>query len=221
MAYKRDLRVARTKKSITDAFVALLAKKPFNSITIQEISDQAAINRATFYAHFEDKYALMEKYTEEIFSELNDLVENRYPGGDSTDKSTQLSAMLYCFFEHIAAHAPYYKVIFLNDEMFQYRLKFESTLQNMMMEKLVRLKKSNYQYDLSINESLLDELFVKYMSNACIGIFSWWLEHDLIYSPRHMSIAFTKIATSNLYEIYGFDHDENKKRNRPTPGRNS
>lgn len=43
-----DLRVKRTRKLITQAFFALLRKKKFEKISIQEIADSAMINRATF-----------------------------------------------------------------------------------------------------------------------------------------------------------------------------
>jgi AcrR family transcriptional regulator len=57
---KEDLRVLRTRKLLYDAFIDMLGKKRFRSITVGEIADQAMVNRATFYAHFADKYALFE-----------------------------------------------------------------------------------------------------------------------------------------------------------------
>lgn len=57
---KLDPRVKRTRTLIQQAFVDLLAEKGFQSITVQDITQRAEINRATFYAHFPDKYALLE-----------------------------------------------------------------------------------------------------------------------------------------------------------------
>ena len=37
----------------------LLSETEFEKITVQDITTRARVNRATFYAHFEDKYALM------------------------------------------------------------------------------------------------------------------------------------------------------------------
>ena len=56
-----DPRVARTQKAIIDSFIQLSEKKPFDSITVKDITETALINRATFYNHFLDKYDLMEK----------------------------------------------------------------------------------------------------------------------------------------------------------------
>jgi AcrR family transcriptional regulator len=55
-----DPRVRRTRKLLVDAFMALLAEKGFHAITVQDVAERATVNRATFYAHFEDKYALMD-----------------------------------------------------------------------------------------------------------------------------------------------------------------
>jgi len=65
-----DPRVKRTRQLIQQAFMQLLAEKDFQNITVQDISDRAEVNRATFYAHFEDKYALLNRMVWDNFHEL-------------------------------------------------------------------------------------------------------------------------------------------------------
>ncbi|MFS0868346.1 TetR/AcrR family transcriptional regulator [Paenibacillus xylanilyticus] len=55
-----DPRVIRTRQLIVNAFLTHLNNKDFYSITIRDITEKATINRATFYAHFADKYELLE-----------------------------------------------------------------------------------------------------------------------------------------------------------------
>lgn len=57
---KLDPRIVRTRRDLATSMCTLLREKPFNQITVQEITEQAIINRATFYAHFEDKFGLLE-----------------------------------------------------------------------------------------------------------------------------------------------------------------
>ena len=52
---KLDPRVKRTRGLILQAFGEILAEKGFHSLSVQDITEKAGINRATFYAHFEDK----------------------------------------------------------------------------------------------------------------------------------------------------------------------
>ena len=48
-----------TKDVISRSFKNLMEKKSFDKITISDISDEAKINRQTFYYHFHDKYELL------------------------------------------------------------------------------------------------------------------------------------------------------------------
>jgi AcrR family transcriptional regulator len=57
---KLDPRVKRTRGLILQSFESLLAEKNFESISVQDVTDKAEINRATFYAHFQDKYTLLD-----------------------------------------------------------------------------------------------------------------------------------------------------------------
>ena len=57
---KLDPRAKRTRKMLDQAFVELLAEKGFDAIAVQDVTDRAGVNRATFYAHFQDKFALLD-----------------------------------------------------------------------------------------------------------------------------------------------------------------
>lgn len=72
---KTDPRVIRTRRLIMEAFIQILKKKEFKDITINDITTEATINRATFYYHFIDKYDLLDKIMKEefmtnVFSEI-------------------------------------------------------------------------------------------------------------------------------------------------------
>lgn len=62
-----DLRVRRTRMMIEKAFKELLEERDFHAITVQDIADRAMVNRATFYDHFTDKYALFDYTMREWF----------------------------------------------------------------------------------------------------------------------------------------------------------
>ncbi len=64
---KLDPRVKRTRGLILKSFENLLAEKNFESISVQDVTDKAQINRATFYAHFQDKYILLETFIGQMF----------------------------------------------------------------------------------------------------------------------------------------------------------
>ncbi|WP_078394459.1 TetR/AcrR family transcriptional regulator [Shouchella patagoniensis] len=65
MEKKMDPRIIRTRKLIMDSFIQLSTKKSLKELTIKDITDEATVNRATFYYHFNDKYDLLEKVLKE------------------------------------------------------------------------------------------------------------------------------------------------------------
>jgi AcrR family transcriptional regulator len=72
---KQDPRIQRTRENIINGFMRLIKQKDFSDITIADITQEANINRSTFYYHFMDKYDLInviqkEILTKEIFKEV-------------------------------------------------------------------------------------------------------------------------------------------------------
>jgi AcrR family transcriptional regulator len=65
-----DPRILRSRRMLMDALVKLLNRKEFDDISVQEIADEATLNRATFYLHYPDKNALLKAMTAERFRDL-------------------------------------------------------------------------------------------------------------------------------------------------------
>src|SRR3990172_5188069 len=57
---KLDPRVKRTRSLLERSFMEVVAEKGFQAVSVQDITEKAGVNRATFYAHFPDKYALLD-----------------------------------------------------------------------------------------------------------------------------------------------------------------
>jgi AcrR family transcriptional regulator len=70
IAENTDPRILRSRQMLMEALVKLLARKEFNDISIQEIADEATLNRATFYLHYADKNALLQAMTAARFRDL-------------------------------------------------------------------------------------------------------------------------------------------------------
>ena len=68
---KTDLRILKTRKAIKEAFLTLIYSKGYDRMTIQDIADEAMINRNTFYLHYVDKIELMESLCQDSINQLN------------------------------------------------------------------------------------------------------------------------------------------------------
>jgi AcrR family transcriptional regulator len=69
-AESTDPRILRSRRMLMDALAKLLNEKEFDQISIQEIADEATLNRATFYLHYPRKNALLQAMTAVRFGEL-------------------------------------------------------------------------------------------------------------------------------------------------------
>ncbi|GHO58116.1 TetR/AcrR family transcriptional regulator [Ktedonobacter robiniae] len=65
-----ERRVQRTHQLLRQAAITIMKEKGFMAMTIQDIADQANVNRGTFYAHYPDKYALLEELIHDQFQAL-------------------------------------------------------------------------------------------------------------------------------------------------------
>jgi AcrR family transcriptional regulator len=65
-----DPRILRSRQMLMEALLKLLNRKEFEDISVQEIADEASLNRATFYLHYQDKNALLQAMTAARFRDL-------------------------------------------------------------------------------------------------------------------------------------------------------
>ena len=83
---ERSTLFRRTDRAIIDALIRLLRTNSFDNITVQNILDETPVTRATFYAHFHDKYEVAERMQEmyvkmlgEIPAQMEDMNRSKHP----------------------------------------------------------------------------------------------------------------------------------------------
>ena len=62
MNAKFDLKIQKTYLALIAAFEKLMKEKSIDELTVNELCQEAAIGRNTFYSHFEDKYSFFQYY---------------------------------------------------------------------------------------------------------------------------------------------------------------
>lgn len=123
-----DPRVKRTRQMLMQAFMELLdQKKNVSSITIQDITTRATVNRSTFYAHFEDKFAFLESWMREKFREK---LKNELPKAALSDIGS-LRMLILIVFDFLHCTRP---LLTLADR--QYEPLFEASMQKELYDLL-------------------------------------------------------------------------------------
>src|SRR5690349_8231068 len=80
-----DRRQRKSRAALQGALITLIGAKPYAEITIDDVVDTADVARATFYAHYDDKAALLAAATQRLIDEMAEDVTAQSWVGAGTD----------------------------------------------------------------------------------------------------------------------------------------
>lgn len=178
---KVDRRVKYTKMVLKESFINLLEKKDIAQITIKEICEDADINRATFYAHYNDQYDLMKKIENELLDNINDYLA----GFDK--KNNDMNAVLLAekIFEYIKENARLCKLLLSERGDFSFQKQIVMLVYDLIITELTdnsNLTKEDAEYVYS------------FTITGCVGIVQKWLNDDMKKSSHFMAEMVVKIT---------------------------
>ena len=142
----RDRRINRTRQVIFETFISLISEKGFAQLSIKDITNHANISRSTFYAHYQDKYDLLDKTIQDKLSEL----------GESLLKSNSMNDQLnvnipdpyfVTFFEHLATNEKFYHTMFIKMDTSEFLPKIFEVIRESIYIRVSSMRKiRNYWY---------------------------------------------------------------------------
>ena len=95
MSKKEDARVKKTKAKLLETFREMLTEKSFEDITVNEICLVANVRRATFYKHFDDKYAFLGYFIGSLRNDFDKTIQKKIrPDATSTYYIEYLKAIV-------------------------------------------------------------------------------------------------------------------------------
>lgn len=95
MERKTDLRVVKTKRAIYTAFIRLMNSKGFSAMTVQDLLQEALINRKTFYTYYRDKYDLAEQVAQSFLDHFDAILAECFPGGEPNPPAFSMVDRVY------------------------------------------------------------------------------------------------------------------------------
>lgn len=174
-----------TKRFIRSALVTLLKEQKLEAITVQQIVDNALINRSTFYLHYQDKYdlynSLVRELTEELYEvidkttlyNLEKLIKQSYEPNEPLDITVQ-------FLQHIEKNNDLYSIL-ITDQAFQ--LQFATIIS-----------------DAIYNGNGLPRIITNHIAYGSIGTILEWLTKDTPYSMNYIAKLLSRLAISEILE---------------------
>jgi len=185
---KLDPRVVRTRELLRNSLVDLIPTKGFNDLSIQEITDHARLNRATFYLHYKDKDELLL----DVFDEV---VVSSIPQPPPPDAPLVPLSELHpvvTVLTHIAEHASFYHAILGEQGVPLFMARVQGYIEDLVRRWfLVFIQEDTHpddQWDIVIN----------YLGAAYLGVINWWLAHDMPYTPQEMENQLLLLTTRGV-----------------------
>ena len=189
-----DPRVKRTRQLLVQAFIALVEERHnLHSISVQEIAERATVNRATFYAHFEDKYALLESWMREKFHRA---LKSQLPASSTLQINT-LRLLILAVFDFLALFRQYLKPA---DRQFE--PLFEIALQQELYELLLAWLKHVSPEVLIVQE--IGETTALVISWAIFGPAVQWSRGDRNIPAEEMAHRVLKVVIAGLSPVITF-----------------
>lgn len=178
MNKKVDKRVSRSKKDLKDTFIELLKKyEDINKVTVTEITNEANYNRATFYAHFENKEVLIEDIMKDAVDGFISAFRDPYKYKKTLYLKT-LSAHSVKIFEYVESKKSMFVLLF-NPKIFP---GFQQDLA--------------YAISKVFNELISDDpdtikldknLYNKIEAWSIVGMLDHWIQEDFTVSAEYMT----------------------------------
>lgn len=219
MHERPDLRVRRTHTLLREALIDLIAEKGFDAVTVRDIAERAKVNRATFYRHYQDKYALVtgifQEAVDRVVSELGPPAENI----EALDWINELGAspeqpvsfdMQHAvtawatFLEHFAKHARLYQAMLGKHGSSWFTTQMRSYVAEVLRKRLLASHLLVWRKTDDPN-TMPVEVAIMCLANWFVGMLTWWLENGTVYTPLQMAIWSLRFITHGYYSALGIN----------------
>jgi len=161
---KSNRQVQRTKSWIFEAVMLLMDEKPYDKITVSDITEKAGIARQTFYRNYNDKDDVVFEYIAKIFSTESFVIEK--------DKKEDKNI-----------------IVFIID--YKYMTNYQKNLKKILSiigienrvisegQKLPMLLMESYKEKLTEEEYLICRIKLGYQVTGCLRVLFDWFINDL------------------------------------------
>lgn len=154
-----DARQVRTRATLLATLLSLLETRPFDQITIREISKAAGIGYATFFRHYPSKEALLHDLAAD---EIASLLARAVPIVFAHDHRQSCVTL----FEHVAEHRALWSTLLTGGAA--------TTLKQEFTEQAKQIAEGYGP----VGGWMPDELRVVFAVSATVEILAWWLQQD-------------------------------------------
>lgn len=201
MMKKVDLRVKRTHKMIIEAFIRLVEERGYDDLTVQEIADEAMINRATFYAHFKNKQDLYDSIfhlTMNVFVSVLD--PDQIVKGNRL-KLKQVEFVLTNIYQQIKENKVFFITILESSDDQRLRKQIQAILEVQYAHIFSRLKITENDLEVPI------DFIIEYITSIFFATLHWWITADTTMDANSLAKLVIKLVSNGHLTVLGIEVD--------------
>jgi AcrR family transcriptional regulator len=143
------------------------------------------VGRATFYAHFPDKEALLVSSITQMLDALRPHLVQENPGGQPTMSVVEL-------FRHTQEYHHYYEALVWGRGIELLYQQGQTHLSQRIAQDLTRLLPAGQQFAVPL------PVLSAYVAGVLITLLRWWLEHTMPYSAEQMDVIFHQLVMPSV-----------------------
>jgi len=190
---KVDRRVRRSTAALQHALVELTLEKGYSATTIDDITNRADVARATFYAHYTDKQALLTSIATDLTDDMTIRFGPRAPMSSTTRGEVALE-----MFRHAETNRDIYRVLLGGAGDPPVLHAYVDALAKAAEVIFAARAKS-----LKVTPRLPVEFLARMWVGQHVALLSWWLLGDLPYTAEQVALMRTKYHVNGAEWAHG------------------
>ena len=191
---KTDLRVVKTLAQIDRALLECLEQTPLQKLTVDQLCQQAMINRSTFYKYYQDKYDLMDQYLARTLQEFRRQMDVAF----AEPFAQNIHSLVYQ--KHFDKTRPY-----LHNNKARYTLLWSGAINRPVFTEMLQVIHDNILEKLrscglqGTQERYVD-LYAQLLASNTMTLVRWWFQYESEISMEEVQ----QIMVNNMKEgIFG------------------
>lgn len=190
----QDRRIRKSQQAIEQALLTLLTQRTFDQISVQQIVKEADVNRSTFYAHYLDKYDLLEKMEDARIEAIASYTTTESQNYEVSFSETLIKNVMQKIIHHIEENMTFY---YLSLESVGKDSKLLDKLYQQIYKHLTHYKNHNT----TDAHQIPFDYFISYVSGAGLSMIQHWIKDKSRISADLLVESFYIIVSEGPAEV--------------------
>lgn len=178
-----DRRARRSRRLLKESLLELMKHKTFSEISVRDVTDEADMNRGTFYLHYSGTAELLQSLEADLLEELEALVDAHLQ--ETMDDGT-VRPVLEPLLDFVVEHRETWEILFAEDSA----SVFSQSLQKLIREKGAPVVETWFHPQ----GSEMTDYLLTFLAWGFIGLLKEWFAQDMALPREELIAAAQRLA---------------------------